>query len=116
MTKPTLSTQQQAELGWAYSLPKRIGQIDLIKHCRGEQLTQRQRIRATCYRCSSGYDTGKGCKVMTCPLQPLNPYVIAKSKADLCNGDEMDDLGDGIDQTESENALSGGENEGDEEE
>lgn len=93
MNKTTLTAQQQAELGWVYSLPKRTGQIDLIKHCRGEQLTQRQRIRATCYRCSSGYDTGKGCKVMTCPLQPLNPYVIAKSKADLCNMEGAEEKG-----------------------
>lgn len=116
MTKQTLSTQQQAELGWAYSLPKRIGQIDLIKHCRGERLTQRQRIRATCFRCSSGYDTGKRCRVMSCPLQPLNPYAFAKSKADLGDVEEMDVLGDGIGQPESVNALSGGKNEDEENE
>jgi hypothetical protein len=93
MTKPTLSTQMKADLGWAYSLPQGIGKIDLIKHCRGEHLTQRQRIRAMCYRCSSGYDTGKGCRVMSCPLQPLNPYVLAKCKANLRNRGEANGTG-----------------------
>ena len=73
----TLSTD------WAESLPRRIGRAEFIKHLRGKRLSARQRINAACCRCSSGYDTGNDCRVLECPLQPLNPYVLKKNKGDL---------------------------------
>lgn len=82
---------QQSSMSWAESLPRKIGRAELIKHIQGKRLTARQRLSATCFRCSSGYDTGIGCNVSECPSQPLNPYVLKKLKGDLS---AYDDVGD----------------------
>jgi hypothetical protein len=76
-----------AEVEWAKSLPRKIGQAEFIKHLSGKRLSARQRLNAACYRCSSGYDTGIGCKVPCCPLAPLNPYNLKQNKAELSGYD-----------------------------
>ncbi len=62
-------------LKWAKTLTKHKGVADLIKHLSGKPLTIRQRVAATCARCSSGWDNGKYCSVLDCPLQPIHPYI-----------------------------------------
>jgi hypothetical protein len=80
----------RSSLEWAISLPRRIGRAEYIKHIQGKRLSARQRLNATCFRCSSGYDSGEGCLVTDCPLQPLNKYVIKKNKADLSAYDKVE--------------------------
>jgi hypothetical protein len=71
-----------AHLHWATGLPKKMGRLEYIKHLEGqERLTRRQRIAATCIRCTAGYCTGDGCEDRSCPLYPLNPYILAQGKA-----------------------------------
>lgn len=62
------------------------GRSELIKHLKGEILTQRQGILAKCYDCTGYYsDSVKECELLHCPLQPHNPYnkqrIIRKTTA-----------------------------------
>lgn len=83
-----------ATTAWAETLPRKIGKAEFLRHLNGERLTARQRLNAACFRCSSGYDTGIGCKVTDCPLCPLNPYNLKQKKADLSPYDAPTDLSD----------------------
>jgi len=61
------------------------GRGELIKHLKGEILTQRQAILAKCYDCTGYYsDSVKECDLLNCSLQPHNPYnkkrIIRKVK------------------------------------
>jgi len=52
-----------------------VGRGELIKHLKGERLTQRMTIHAKCYDCMAGYVDGKlSCQIPACPLYPLMPY------------------------------------------
>lgn len=64
----------EASLGWAQGLANCKGKAEFVRHLRGERLTPQQVINAMCCRCSSGYDTGKGCTVSECPGVQRNPY------------------------------------------
>ena len=55
------------------SWPKRSGKADILKHLRGERITQRQAIRAKCFDCSGG-DGGR-CTIRSCPLFPFSPLA-----------------------------------------
>lgn len=51
------------------------GQRDLLRHLRGERLTQRQAILAHCYDCMGFYSDGAAsCLMEHCPLYPFMPY------------------------------------------
>lgn len=52
---------------------KAKGKKELIRHLRGERLTQAQAIRANCYLCN-GLDERTDCEVPTCPLHPFYAY------------------------------------------
>lgn len=82
----------QSPTSWAEAMPRRIGRAEFIKHLQGKRLTARQRLNAACFRCTSGYDTGNGCSVTDCPLQPLNQYVLRKNRGDLSTYDEVENL------------------------
>ena len=53
--------------------PLRQGKNDLIKHLKGQRLTQRQAIRAKCYDCNGMGELGT-CEISTCALWPYSPY------------------------------------------
>ena len=55
------------------------GKKEWLRFLRGEHLTPLQAIWAGCYRCSSAYDAGKGCKVSDCPLTLFTPYREGKN-------------------------------------
>jgi len=95
LLRPTHETiaEMRSAAAWSEALPHRRGKSEYIKHLQGKKLTQRQRINAVCYCCSAWYDTGNYCTSYTCPLQPLNPYVLAKCKANLRNRGEANGTG-----------------------
>lgn len=88
-SKQQVNPRIAATIAWAETLPRKIGKAEFLRHLNGERLTARQRLSAACFRCSSGYDTGIGCKVTDCPLYPLNPYNLKQKKADLQPIDEV---------------------------
>jgi len=53
--------------------PLRKGKNDLIKHLKGQRLTQRQAIRAKCFDCNGMGELGT-CEIQTCALWPYSPY------------------------------------------
>ena len=54
---------------------KARGRNELIKHLKGERLTQRQMILSNCYDCMGGYVDGKqDCEIPSCTHYPLMPY------------------------------------------
>lgn len=75
-----MNSKTNCNISWTKSLQKCKGKTDLLNFYHGKRLTQRQAIAANCCRCSSGYDSGFGCNVSDCPLNPYNPYTIAKRK------------------------------------
>jgi len=53
----------------------------LLKHLEEKALTTRQAIVAKCYECEGYYVDGKvACPILTCPLQPFNPYRVGGVK------------------------------------
>ena len=77
-----MANQRMAgDIHWVNGLNKCKGKADLLRFYRGERLTQRQAIAAHCCICSSGYDTGLGCRVKDCPLVLYNPYTLAKYRS-----------------------------------
>lgn len=81
--KNDAESRNKVAMIWAESLSRRIGKAEYLKHLQGKRLTAKQRLNAACFRCSSAYDTGDGCSVIDCPLQPLNPYVLKQKRVDL---------------------------------
>lgn len=61
-------------LSWAQSLPRLQGRAELIKFLKGEKLTRGETLKALCFRCSSGWNTRKGCTVHDCPAIAYAPY------------------------------------------
>lgn len=53
--------------------PLRKGKNALIKHLKGERLTQRNAIAAKCYDCN-GMGELDSCVIKTCALWPYSPY------------------------------------------
>lgn len=67
--------------------PRHAGKADLLKHLRGEKITQRQAIGAKCYECAGG--EGGVCTIRECPLLPFSPYASeAGDKSITENGSE----------------------------
>lgn len=52
---------------------RRMGQIQLIKHLNGGELTRQQAIKAKCYDCDGMGETGV-CELKTCPLYPHSSF------------------------------------------
>ncbi len=54
---------------------KTAGRTQLIRHIKGERLTQRQAILAKCADCTGYFTDGKlDCLMPDCPLYPFFPY------------------------------------------
>ena len=63
--------------------PTSSGKAHLLRHLRGERLTQRQAILAQCCGCLAGYVDGRySCDDESCPLFPYMPYRKHKRPAD----------------------------------
>ena len=55
--------------------PKSAGKTNLVKHLRGERLTQRQAILAKCCDCMCYHVDGRlDCRMPHCSLYPFRPY------------------------------------------
>lgn len=55
--------------------PHSKGKTNLIKHLKGERLTQRQAIIAKCCDCMAYHIDGRiNCNIPTCSLYPFMPY------------------------------------------
>lgn len=51
------------------------GKKNLIRHLKGERLTQRQAIIAKCCDCMGYHGDGRmDCRTVHCPLYPFRPY------------------------------------------
>ena len=64
------------------------GRKELLKHLKGEKLTQRQMILGNCYECCGYYSDGSSdCGIESCTFYPLMPYRGKKEKDNLGDGD-----------------------------
>lgn len=77
--KPPIYTpcdeRQEALLAEVQSWPRRIGKPEYIAYIRGQYLSPKRRILATCYHCNNGYVDGAfDCQNYDCPLHKLMPY------------------------------------------
>lgn len=66
-------------LASAMSGKMRSGKNDLIKHLKGERLTQRHAIAAKCYDCDGMGETGV-CDLGDCALYPYSPFQLGSGK------------------------------------
>lgn len=81
-----MSTYQEQKIKNVTRWPKHAGKADLLKHLRGERLTQREAIRAYCYECGGG--EGGTCTIPLCPLLPFSPYAETGDRIEPENGNE----------------------------
>lgn len=58
------------------------GGKSFLKHEKGERLTMKEAIRAKCYECTGGYDSGReDCGITKCSLHPYMTFNPARLKA-----------------------------------
>ena len=63
---------------------KALGRKELLRHLKGEKLTQKESIFGKCYECCGGYLDGKySCEMTECPLFPGMPYKDRKPENGL---------------------------------
>ena len=60
------------------------GQLDLLKHYKGEQINIQGAVRAKCYDCMGYFqDEGLDCENPSCPLYPYFQYSSTPRKTAL---------------------------------
>lgn len=53
-----------------------LGKVPLLKHLRGQRITQLPAIQAKCYDCMGGFEDGAyDCEIERCPLYRFQPYL-----------------------------------------
>ena len=63
--------------------PGHAGKNDYLKYLKGQQLTQRQTIKAMCYSCDP--EGTEVCSVKYCPLLPYNKVIREReSSGSVC--------------------------------
>jgi hypothetical protein len=58
--------------------PRKAGKAEYLKFLRGEKLTRAEALKAKCYECVCGEDSGQ-CLVKTCPLLLYSQWGTADS-------------------------------------
>lgn len=75
--------QQEALIAEVQAWPRRVGKLEYLAFLRGEYLSPKKRILATCYFCNNGYVDGPlDCQNYDCPLHKLMPYKGKHPKFD----------------------------------
>lgn len=73
--------KMDSALSWAESQPRKRGKSSYIKFLKGQRISIRQAVEATCFRCTDF----AGCSVIDCPLILFSPYAASnatESKSD----------------------------------
>lgn len=66
-------TRIDTTASWVESQPRRRGKSAYIKFLRGQRISIRQAVEATCFRCTDF----AGCSVVDCPLILFSPYAAS---------------------------------------
>jgi len=75
-------TETERKLKDLETAPLHKGRNSLIKHLKGERITQIPMIESKCYDCMGFYDDGaRDCECPNCPLYPFMPYGRIRQKS-----------------------------------
>lgn len=76
-------TRQENLINEVQTWPRRVGKPEYLAFLRGEYLSPKKRILATCYYCNNGYvDGASDCQNSDCPLHRVMPYRGKRPKFD----------------------------------